>query len=104
MTASEVAEVKLSNDPKFKRLKNLSEDPLKTLGAVIVSRYFNIAMAFVLGEYLLFQLFVPLYLPIGWVCFIIFVILFVLFYLFAEVIPGRMVEKITLPPFVRLLL
>lgn len=93
LTASEVAEVKLSNDPKFKRLKNLSEDPLKTLGAVIVSRYFNIAMAFVLGEYLLFQLFVPLYLPIGWVCFIIFVILFVLFYLFAEVIPGRMVEK-----------
>jgi gliding motility-associated protein GldE len=93
LTASEVAEVKISNDPKFKRLKNLSEDLLKTLGAVIISRYFNIAMAFVLGEYLLFQLFVPLFIPIEWVCLIIFVILFILFYYFAEVLPGRMVEK-----------
>ena len=39
LNSNEIAEIKISNDKKFERLKNLSEDPLRTLGGVISTRY-----------------------------------------------------------------
>ncbi len=93
LSASEVAEVKLSTDRKFDRLKVLSENPLDTLGAVIVSRYFTIAFSLVVGDFLLGHLFYLLEIPEWGIYIICLLILFILLFIFTEFIPERMAKK-----------
>lgn len=93
LSASEVAEVRLSDDPKFNKLKELSENPLDTLGSIIIARYFSIIIAIVLSSLSLFQLFSVTGLPNGWIYFIIILLLYILLFIFAELIPQRMVTK-----------
>lgn len=93
LTANEVAEVKISSDPKFNRLKTLSEDPLRTLGSVIVARYFTITLMLLTGNFLLYNGLETL----GWhkalILAICFILLLALFFLTTEFIPENMLKK-----------
>lgn len=93
LTASEVAEVKISTDPKFKRLKTLSENPLNTLGSVIVARYFTIVLSIVLSSLLIAYCLRIISLPYGWICLIEVFLSILFLFIFAEFIPDRMVRK-----------
>lgn len=88
-----MAEVKISSDPKFNRLKNLSENPLDTLGSVIVSRYFTIVLSIVLTTLLLAQLLWFTTLNNAFICVILVITLLLLLFIFAEFIPEKMVTK-----------
>ena len=93
LTASEVAQMKISSNPRFDRLKTLSENPLETLGAVIISRYFTIVISLVLCSLVLAQSLWSL--PCGsfYIYLIICIILLFLMFIFVELIPDEMVKK-----------
>ena len=92
LSVKEVAEIKLSNDAKFHKLKELSEEPLEALGGVIVSRYFLIVCSLGISCLLLWNVVEPLSWLDGWKYLLIVLVEYVLLFLFAEFIPERMVK------------
>ena len=93
LSASEMAEVKISSDPKFNRLKSLSEDPLKTLGSVIVARYSTIAFSLVIGVFIISTLLELTGIGRGLICFISLIVMVSFLFIFTEFIPEKMVKK-----------
>ncbi len=93
LTVSEVAEVKISSDPKFNRLKNLSEDPLNTLGSVIIARYFMIVLSLTFSTLSIAFFLSNIISSWIWICLIVGIINLLLLFVFAEFIPDRLVSK-----------
>lgn len=93
LSVSEVAEVKISSDPKFKRLKNLSEDPLNTLGSVIVARYSTMVFSLTLSTLAIVFFLGNVIKSWVLVCLIAGTVNLLLLFIFAEFIPDRMVRK-----------
>ncbi len=93
LNSNEIAEIKISNDKKFERLKSLSENPLKTLGGVISTRYIlivtGISITTLLSWHFLSETCIA---PWGkWI--IAFIAIAILLTFFAEYIPKKMALK-----------
>ncbi len=93
LNSNEIAEIKISNEKKFDRLKTISEDPLKTLGGVISTRYALIVSGIMTTSLLLWYFFAMTALPVWAKWIISFTIIALLLALFAEYIPKKMADK-----------
>ena len=94
LSTTEIAEIKISNDSRYHRLKMLSEDLLFSLGTVIVMRYTLIVSALTTASLSLYEGLVKLLgvdVAVGFL--IILLILLMMIFVFAELIPERMANK-----------
>ena len=94
LSTTEIAEIKISNDSRYHRLKMLSEDLLFSLGTVIVMRYTLIVSALTTASLSLYEGLVKLLgVDVGVGFLIILLILLMMIFVFAELIPERMANK-----------
>lgn len=93
LNSNEIAEIKISNDKKFERLKNLSEDPLRTLGGVISTRYIFIVTGISTTTLLLWHLLSGTCVALWGKWFIVIATIGILLTIFAEYIPKKMANK-----------
>ncbi len=93
LNSSEMAEIKISNEKKFDRLKTLSEDPLQTLGGIISTRYALIVSALMTTTLLLWYYSESIQIPVWGKWIISFLIIGLLLSIFAEYIPKKMADK-----------
>lgn len=93
LNSSEMAEIKISNEKKFDRLKTLSEDPLQTLGGIISTRYALIVSALMTTTLLLWHFAESFQIPVWGKWIISFLIIGLLLSIFAEYIPKKMADK-----------
>ena len=94
LSTTEIAEIKISNDSRYHRLKMLSEDLLFSLGTVIVMRYTLIVSALTTASLSLYEGLVKLLgVDVGVGFMIILLILLMMIFVFAELIPERMANK-----------
>lgn len=94
LSTTEIAEIKISNDSRYHRLKMLSEDLLFSLGTVIVMRYTFIVSALTTASLSLYEGLVKLLgVDVGVGFMIILLILLMMIFVFAELIPERMANK-----------
>lgn len=94
LSSTEIAEIRISNDERYSRLKKLSEDLLLSLGTVIVFRYMLIASALTATSLSLYKgIALSLGVNIGWSFLVIFLVVVLLLFIFAELIPERMANR-----------
>ena len=94
LSSTEIAEIRISNDSRYHRLKMLSEDLLLSLGTVIVLRYMLIVSALTTATLSLYEGIVGLLeLNMGVSFLLIFFVLLLLIFIFAELIPERMSNR-----------
>lgn len=93
LNSNEIAEIKISNEKKFDRLKALSEDPIKTLGGVISTRYTWITCALLTTTLILRHFLGQTQLHIAAIWAISFLVIILLLSLFTEYIPTKMAGK-----------
>lgn len=93
LNSNEIAEIKISDDKKFERLKNLSENPLKTLGGVISTRYALIVSSISTTTLLMWHTLSPSVLPSWSKWIIVCAVTAILLTFFAEYIPKKMANK-----------
>lgn len=94
LSSTEIAEIRISNDSRYHRLKMLSEDLLLSLGTVIVLRYMLIVSALTTATLSLYEGIVGLLeLSMGVSFLLIFFVLLLLIFIFAELIPERMANR-----------
>lgn len=94
LSTTEIAEIKISNDSRYHRLKMLSEDLLFSLGTVIVMRYTLIVSALTTASLSLYEGLVKLLgMDVGVGFLIILLTLLMMIFVFAELIPERMANK-----------
>lgn len=94
LSTTEIAEIKISNDSRYHRLKMLSEDLLFSLGTVIVMRYTLIVSALTTASLSLYEGLVKLLgVDVGVGFLIILLTLLMMIFVFAELIPERMANK-----------
>ncbi len=93
LNSNEIAEIKISDDKKFERLKNLSENPLKTLGGVISTRYTLIVSSISTTTLLMWYTLSQSVLPSWSKWIIVCAATAILLTFFAEYIPKKMANK-----------
>lgn len=93
LNSNEIAEIKISDDKKFERLKNLSENPLKTLGGVISTRYTLIVSSISTTTLLMWHTLSQSVLPSWSKWIIVCAATAILLTFFAEYIPKKMANK-----------
>ena len=93
LNSNEIAEIKISNDKKFERLKSLSENPLKTLGGVISTRYIFIVTGISTTTLLLWHLLSGTCVALWGKWLIVIATIGILLTIFAEYIPKKMANK-----------
>lgn len=93
LNSNEIAEIKISDDKRFERLKQLSENPIKTLGGVICTRYTLIVIALMTTTLLLWHFLdqTILHIAVKWIIGV--AAISILFTLFAEYLPQKMAGK-----------
>lgn len=94
LSSTEIAEIRISNDSRYHRLKMLSEDLLLSLGTVIVLRYMLIVSAITTATLSLYEGIGSIFeVNIGISFLLIFLLLLMLIFIFAELIPERMANR-----------